>query len=302
MNMAVPAYVALLESGELDRRVQAGLSAMSACLLCPRRCQADRTDGARGYCHVGRWAKVGAAGPHPGEERCLVGVFGSGTIFFSGCNLRCIFCQNEDLGLENQGYPASPDDLAEIMLSLQRQGCHNLNLVTPSHVVPHILEALALAARQGLRLPLVYNSGGYDSLEALRLLAGVVDIYMPDFKFWQQSSAERYSHAPDYPEVARAALREMHRQVGDLVLDGAGLAQRGMLVRHLLLPESEAETTAILEWIARELSPDTAVNLMGQYHPNARHDLPPHLHRNVSRAQMDRAYADARRLGLHRFM
>ncbi|MBE7560823.1 radical SAM protein [bacterium] len=302
MTRETPAYLNLLENGDLNRRAQTAAAAMRECLLCPRRCRVDRTREARGYCHVGRLAGVGAAGPHPGEEHCLSGIFGSGTVFFSGCNLRCCFCQNFDLSLADRGYPTNPSDLAEIMLSLQRQGCHNLNLVTPSHVVPHVLSALVVAAERGLRLPIVYNSGGYDALEALQLLDGVVDIYMPDFKFWKPESGERYCHAPDYPEVARAAIREMHRQVGDLVIGPDGLATRGLLVRHLLMPEGEAETDAILRFLAEEISIHTAVNLMAQYHPNDRLFLYPELQRRVSRAEVERAFAAARRVGLSRFV
>jgi putative pyruvate formate lyase activating enzyme len=231
-----------------------------------------------------------------------VGVFGSGTIFFSGCNLRCVFCQNHDISLEDHGFPVSAEHLADSMLELQRQGCPNINLVTPSHVVPQILEALLLAAREGLCLPVVYNSSGYDSLKALYLLEGVVDIYMPDFKFWSETAAERYGRAPDYPRVARAALREMHRQVGGLKLDDSGLAMHGLLVRHLLLPGGDEETRAILRFVAEEISPDTAIHLMGQYHPNYRSALPSELRRTLPPGQLESARRYAGELGLTRVL
>jgi putative pyruvate formate lyase activating enzyme len=204
---------------------------------------------------------------HHGEEDCLRGWRGSGTIFFAQCPLRCVFCQNYDISHADAGTKHESPRLAAIMLSLQRGGCHNINLVTPTHFVAPILEALALAARAGLRLPLVYNCGGYESLETLGLLAGVVDIYMPDFKFWDAERAERYLNARDYPAVARSALREMHRQIGDLKLDEQGLARRGLLVRHLVMPGGVEEARAIATWISHELSPRTFVNLMAQYRP-----------------------------------
>ena len=296
--MSRPGYLDLLERGALAERVDEARAAMSSCLLCPRHCEVDRLHEFTGVCRVGREARVGSSGPHPGEESCLAGLFGSGTIFFSGCNLRCVFCKNDDFSLEDHGYPATPEHLADTMLSLQRQGCPNLNLVTPSHVVPQILEALLLAAESGLRLPVVYNSSGYDAQRALYLLDGVVDIYMPDFKFWNEPLSERYGHAPDYPSVARAALREMHRQVGDLVLDDLGLATRGLIVRHLLLPGCEEDTREILRFLAEEISPGTALNLMGHYHPNYRENLPHELRRAVPPAQVERAQELAREFGL----
>lgn len=218
-------------------------------------------------CRTGRLAVLGSYFAHHGEEPCLSGRFGSGTIFFGWCNLRCVFCQNFELSWRGEGSPVAADELAGIMLHLQQAGCHNINLVTPTHVVPQILEALMRAVEMGLRLPLVYNTGAYDSLEVLSLLDGVVDIYMPDFKFWDPAKAKRYLRAPDYPEVARQAIREMHRQVGSLVLGEDGVARRGVLLRHLIMPCDLAGTAAILRWVADELGRDAYVNLMAQYRP-----------------------------------
>ena len=233
-----PAYLNLLESGELARRAREAVDALADCVCCPRQCHADRRqqDSPESYCRTGRLALVSSAFPHHGEEDCLRGRAGSGTIFFAECNLRCVFCQNFDISWQGQGRPLTAEQLADQMLRLQDIGCHNINFVTPSHVVPQILEALVVAAEQGLRLPVVYNTGGYDRLETLRWLDGIVDIYMPDFKFWKPETAQELAQAADYPEVVRAAIKEMHRQVGDLILDERRLARRGLLVRHLVMP------------------------------------------------------------------
>ncbi len=262
-----PAYVKLAESGELAARAAEAVERLTACRLCPRACSAARLDDDYGTCLTGRLAVVGSAFPHLGEEDCLRGTRGSGTIFFAQCNLHCVFCQNADLSHSREGEELPPAALAAVMLELQRRGCHNINFVTPSHVVPQILEALALAVPAGLRLPLVYNTSGYDAVETLRLLDGVVDIYMPDFKLWAPETARRLCEAPDYPERARLALAEMHRQVGVLKLSLDGLARRGVLVRHLVMPGLLEESRAILTWLAQTLSPDTYVNVMAQYRP-----------------------------------
>jgi putative pyruvate formate lyase activating enzyme len=227
----------------------------------------NRLHGERGRCRVGRLAQITSAAPHYGEEDCLIGWRGSGTIFFAGCSLGCAFCQNWDTSHEVHGEPVTAEQLARMMLRLQEEECHNLNLVTPTHVVPQILEALALAVPKGFRLPIVYNSSGYELISTLSLLDGVVDIYMPDFKFWDASTAQRLTGARDYPEATRLAIQEMHRQVGDLDLGESGLAQRGLLLRHLVLPNGLAGTSPIMEWLANEISPDTYVNLMSQYRP-----------------------------------
>ncbi len=263
----VPAYVKTFATGRLAEKVSVAREWLRACRCCPRACAANRWADQTGVCRMGRWARVSSAFPHLGEEDCLRGGRGSGTLFFSSCNLRCVFCQNFDLSQGDAGQEVSPEQLAALMLELQAAGCHNLNLVTPSHVVPQILEALQLAVPGGLRLPLVYNSSGYDCVETIRLLEGVVDIYLPDFKFWDAERSAIFLTARDYPEVARAALQIMHEQVGVLRVDEAGLALRGVLVRHLVMPGMLDDTWEIMRWLATALSPDTYVNLMDQYHP-----------------------------------
>jgi putative pyruvate formate lyase activating enzyme len=253
-----------------------------------------------GFCRTGRAAKVASFTPHFGEESPLVGDCGSGTIFFSRCNLLCLFCQNFEISHEGAGEEVSDEQLAAMMMALQAHGCHNINFVTPSHVVPQILSALEIAVPQGLRIPIVFNSGGYDSPGTLKLLDGVVDIYMPDFKFWDPGVADRTCRAPDYPEVARAALREMHRQVGDLVLDERGLARRGLLVRHLVLPRGMADTRRVMRFIAQEISRDTYVNVMSQYRPCGRADEVDGLEHGVTAAEYHAAVLEALEEGLHR--
>lgn len=262
-----PAYLALYRRGELARRVEDAVQSLASCEVCPRDCRVDRLTGDVGVCKTGRRARVSSFFPHLGEEDCLRGWRGSGTIFFAGCNLRCVFCQNWEISQNGGGVAVSSVRLAQMMLELQAAGCHNINLVTPEHVVPPVLEGLLLAVEGGLRLPLVYNTSAYDSMTSLRLLNGIVDIYMPDFKFWDARLARRYVKAKDYPTVAQAAIREMHRQVGPLTLDERGLAKRGVLVRHLIMPGFLDETRAILRFLAEEISPDTYLNLMDQYSP-----------------------------------
>jgi putative pyruvate formate lyase activating enzyme len=302
-----PAYLVLAQRGELERRaIQAG-KVLGCCTCCPRKCAVNRHQDHEGVCRVGRYARVASHFPHLGEEDCLRGRHGSGTIFFCGCNLRCVFCQNYDISHQSPGEMVSSRRLAEMMLELQDAGCHNINWVTPSHIVPQALEALSLAVSQGLRLPLVYNTSGYDSLETLRWLDGLVDIYMPDFKFWEPAVAERFTRACDYPGVARAAIREMHRQVGDLVLDENGLARRGLLVRHLVMPHGLSGTGLFAEWLARDISPNTYVNVMAQYHPDGEvlrpksarlwHDIA----RPIRHGELRTALAEAQTAGLHRF-
>jgi len=286
-----PAYLQLHCAGELARRVEWAVASLKNCLVCPRDCGVDRLADKFAVCKTGRYAIVGSYFAHFGEEDCLRGWRGSGTIFFSGCNLRCVFCQNYDISWEIRGQAAPPERLAEMMLELQAQGCHNINFVTPEHVVPQILEALPHAIEGGLRLPLVYNTSAYDSMESLRLLDGVVDIYMPDFKWWDRELARVYSKAPNYPEVARRTIKEMYRQVGDLELDERGLARRGLLLRHLVMPGSIAGTREICEWIARELSPETYVNLMPQYYPAGK--VGPNLYAEINRGIETREYAEA---------
>jgi putative pyruvate formate lyase activating enzyme len=252
---------------DLHEPTRALLARLSDCDLCPRRCGVDRNAGELGDCQTGRRARISSAGPHFGEEAPLTGRRGSGTLFFSGCNLNCSYCQNCGISQLGEGHRAGARELASSMLAIQALGCHNLNLVTPTHVTPQILEALELAVEAGLSIPIVYNCGGYESVETLELLAGVVDIYMPDLKYMAREPAARYSAAPDYPEVAREAIREMHRQVGDLEIDGSGVARRGLLVRHLVLPGGLAGTRAAMRFLAEEISADTYVNVMSQYRP-----------------------------------
>ena len=296
-----PAYVRLLSGSELSARVTSAYRHLEDCDLCARYCRVNRRRTTKGaVCRTGERAVVHSFGPHHGEEAPLRGSKGSGTIFFSWCNLRCVFCQNWEISQKGIGREVEPDELAAMMLALQRDGCHNINLVTPSHVVAQILAAVAIAARQGLRLPLVYNTGGYDSLEALALLDRVVDIYMPDMKYGDSETAHRSSHVRNYWEVNRAAVKEMHRQVGGLVVSDEGLARRGLLVRHLVLPGDLANTDRVLAFIATEISRDTYLNLMSQYHPCYRAwDYPP-LDRPVTREEFDHALAAAAKHGLHR--
>jgi putative pyruvate formate lyase activating enzyme len=295
-----PGYLELLESGELVRRAREAVAALADCTACPRQCHADRLhgDGLRSCCRSGRWAVVNSVFPHHGEEGCLRGWAGSGTIFFSQCNLRCVFCQNFDISWEGQGQPNTAEQLADQMLRLQELGCHNINLVTPSHIVPQILEALALAAERGLRLPLVYNTGGYDRMETLRWLDGIVDIYMPDLKFWKAETARELAKAGDYPVVAQAAIKEMHRQVGDLVVDEHGLAQRGLLVRHLVMPGGLDETRQILRFLCQEVSPDTFVNVMSQYRPEGLAGRYPPIDRPLAPRESREALKIAQQEGL----
>jgi putative pyruvate formate lyase activating enzyme len=297
--MHTSAYIA---TGSTALRAKAALAneALRCCTLCPRSCRIDRTSGAAGYCRTGESAIVAGCNAHFGEEAPLVGSHGSGTIFFSHCNLRCNFCQNFDISHEGEGWEVNTRRLADMMLDLQRRGCHNINLVTPSHVVAQFLNALVIAAEEGLRLPVVYNSSAYDQVDTLRLLEGVIDIYMPDFKFWDSTVAEKTCQAPDYTEIAMAAVTEMHRQVGDLMVDDDGLARRGLLVRHLVLPEGLAGTRDVMRFIANRISPDTYVNIMPQYRPCGRAAEIPQLARAVTQQEFERALFEAGQEGITR--
>ena len=302
MNSFEPSYMELVRSGELQRRVEKAIASLADCTACPRDCHVDRLhdDARQAICRTGRHANVGSYFPHFGEEDCLRGWKGSGTIFFSYCNLRCVFCQNFDLSWEGLGRPANPDDLARMMLELQTRGCHNINFVTPEHVVPQMLEGLYLAIGRGLHLPVVYNTSAYDSMESLELLDGVVDIYMPDFKFWDPENAKWLAKAKDYPEVARRTVKEMYRQVGELQTDQNGLARRGLLVRHLVMPGGLAGTRQIMRFLARELSPNTYVNIMAQYRPEGRADRYEAINRCISGDEFEEALTIAREEGLWR--
>ncbi len=298
-----PAYLALYRSGELEARVQQAIASLEDCHVCPRDCGVDRLADKTAVCKSGRYARVSSHFPHFGEEDCLRGWNGSGTIFFSWCNLRCVFCQNFDVSQEGQGVVTPPERLAQMMLNLQANGCHNINFVTPEHVVPQVLEALLIAIERGLALPLVYNTSAYDSLDSLHFLDGVVDIYMPDFKFWNARLSLKYLKAKDYPEKARQALTEMQRQVGPLRLDKKGLAKRGVLVRHLVMPGHQAETKAIMNFLANDLSPDTYVNIMAQYYPAGKVSDQKYseINRHLTHEEQRQAYAAAREAGLWRF-
>ena len=297
-------YLNLYEQGELQERIRRAREFLAPCRLCPRRCGVNRLqNGKLGICRSGEKAMVASFGPHFGEESPLVGKSGSGTIFFSHCNLLCLFCQNYEISHcpdQEEGVEVGPEQLARIMVELQEQGCHNINLVTPSHVLPQILEALPFAIGKGLHLPLVYNSSGYDRVESLQLLENIVDIYMPDFKFWNPEHARQYAHAHDYPEVARLALKEMHRQVGDLVMDRNGLARRGVLIRHLIMPGCLDETEEIIKFIAREISLNSYVNIMDQYRPCGKAHEVESLNRTVTNEEYLRAMQMAKQAGLKR--
>lgn len=294
-----PAYLALHESGELAERAAAARELLHECTVCPRECRVDRSREPNGFCGGGERALVCSAAPHFGEERPLVGRGGSGTIFFGGCNLGCVFCQNYDISHGRRGQEVSSSELANYMVGLQHQGCHNINFVTPTHFVPQILAALGPAIDDGLSVPLVYNCGGYESVTTLRLLDGVIDIYMPDAKYADGEVAKRLSGAEDYPSVMRAALTEMHRQVGDLQIGEDGLARRGLLVRHLVLPNDLAGTAEIMQFLA-SLSEDTYVNVMAQYRPCYRASEYPELSRRITREEYRRAVQAAYDAGLHR--
>ncbi|MBP7410919.1 radical SAM protein [Methanoculleus sp. 10] len=262
-----PGYLHLSGSGELEERARRAHEVLRDCVVCPQECRVNRIEGELGFCRTGLLPMVSSYSPHFGEESPLVGRNGSGTIFFAGCNMRCEFCQNFSISQCGIGTAVSCEDLAGIMLRLQERRCHNINFVSPSHVVPQILRAVAIAADRGLSLPLVYNSGGYDSVETLRLLDGVIDIYMPDAKYGRDDVAWELSHAPGYTARMQAALAEMHRQVGDLVVDADGIAVRGMIIRHLVLPGNLANSEIVMKFIAEEISRDSYVNIMAQYHP-----------------------------------
>lgn len=298
-----PAYLRTSRAGLMPAKVEQARAMLRDCRVCPRDCRVDRWTGRLGVCASGRYAAVASAFPHFGEEDCLRGRRGSGTIFFAHCNLKCVFCQNSDISRQALGArQLAPEQLAALMLRLQEQGCHNINLVTPEHVVPQAVEAIAVAVEMGLRLPIVYNTSAYDSLESLCMLDGLVDIYMPDFKYWDPEKARRYLRAADYPEAARRAIREMHRQVGALHFDEDGLAVRGVLLRHLVMPGALEETRRILEWVASALGPDTYVNIMEQYYPaglvsDTRY---PELNRRITPDERRQAVEYARALGLWR--
>ena len=300
MGNRQPIYLESAKNGVIRKNAEVARAILTECTLCPRQCRVDRLSGDVGFCSTGQRAWVSSYNPHFGEESPLVGTGGSGTIFFTHCNLKCNFCQNYDISHQGQGEPVSDRQLARLMLALQEIGCHNINFVTPSHVVPQILAALEIAVDKGLTIPLVYNTGAYDRVETLRLLEGVFDIYMPDFKFWDPKVADLTCSAPDYPEAARAAIIEMHRQVGDLVIDEDGIAQRGLLIRHLVMPGGLAGTRDVMRFISRKISRNTYVNIMPQYRPCGRASEVRELARPLSPTDFEAALKAAEREGITR--
>ena len=300
MNEFIPAYLNTLNTGDLAERVAEAYEHLSICDVCAWECPVDRRAGQIGVCRTGERARVSSYGPHMGEEDPLRGWRGSGTIFFTRCNLRCQYCQNHDISQTDRGDEVEPEQIATMMLELQSLGCHNINFVSPSHVVPQILAAVLIAAKAGLKVPLVYNTGGYDSKVMLKLLDGVIDVYMPDMKYSDPDTARRYSKIRNYPQINRAAVKEMHRQVGDLVIDDKGVAQRGLLVRHLVLPDKIAGTEETVRFLAEEVSPHTYLNLMDQYHPAYKSHLYPELHRRLTDEEFRAAMNAARFAGLNR--
>jgi putative pyruvate formate lyase activating enzyme len=298
LDTFIPAY-RLLPSGALSEKIGEAEEILKECTLCPRECRVDRTSDERGFCKTGNKPFISSWGPHFGEESPLVGRFGSGTIFFGNCNLGCLYCQNYSISHLEDGAETSFERLADIMLSLQKEGCHNINFVTPTHQMPMILRSIQIASGKGLNIPVVYNCGGYESLHAIQLLEGIVDIYMPDFKYIDPEMAKKYSCAEDYPKAARTAMKEMHRQAGDLIID-TGIALRGLLVRHLVLPEGIAGTAGVVEFIAQEISKDTYINIMDQYHPCYKAFDNPPLNRRITNEEYKEALRITREAGLKR--
>ncbi|MGD1151537.1 MAG: radical SAM protein [Syntrophales bacterium] len=298
--MREPSYLKLYRGGKLKDRIDRAVELMRDCSLCPRECHVDRLSGELGFCRTGKKAKVASLHAHFGEESPLVGTGGSGTIFFRSCNLLCYFCQNYDISHDAEGGEVEPKDLADMMLSLQRRGCHNINFVTPSHVVPQILQGLFIAIERDLKVPLVYNTGGYDKVETLKILDGIFDIYMPDFKFWEARWSEKFCKAPDYRKIAAAAIKEMHRQVGDLLIDESGIAEKGLLVRHLVMPNDVSNTGEVMTFLADKISEDTYVNVMDQYHPCGQATLDPVINRRLTRTEYAEAVRRTREAGLYR--
>jgi putative pyruvate formate lyase activating enzyme len=296
----IPSYTNLHNTGELHKRISVLTDMLKECRLCPRHCKVNRLEGELGFCRAGDTIMISSAFAHFGEEAPLVGSMGSGTIFLTHCNLRCIFCQNHDISHRGEGETVTAQQMAAYMVALQQRGCHNINFVTPTHYVPQIIAALPYAIDRDLRVPLVYNCGGYESLEVIKLLDGIIDIYMPDVKWSDRSVAEKYAQAPDYPAVVKAVLKEMHRQVGDLHISKEGVAERGLLIRHLVMPGDVAGTREIVHYIARDISPHSYVNIMSQYRPEHRARDFPELNRRITNGEYREALASARIEGLYR--
>jgi putative pyruvate formate lyase activating enzyme len=292
-----PGYLALFKSGELAQRVKRVNKILEKCTLCPRQCKVNRLGNELGFCKSGKDIVISSFGPHHGEEPPISGFAGSGTIFFTGCNLRCLFCQNYQISQEYEGYPISAEKLAQTMLYLQEKGCHNINLVSPTHFIPQILEALLYAVEKGLTLPIIYNTNGYDTIETLKLLDGIIDIYMPDIKYSDDREAKEYSQVSDYVQYNRFALKEMYRQVGNLIIK-EGITLRGLLIRHLILPADGAGSFDTLDFIAEEISKEAYISLMSQYHPSYKAYKHPALCRRLKKREYDEVVEYARKLGL----
>lgn len=296
--MNQPTYLKLLTSGELEKRVRVLKAMLADCVICPHQCKVNRLEGEKGYCRTLDKVIISGASPHFGEEDELVGKHGSGTIFFSHCNLKCVFCQNYEISYCGQGEEVDSGQLAEIMLSLQKKGCHNINFVSPSHVVSQIVEAIFIAAKKGLNIPIVYNSGGYDLTDTLKLLDGIIDIYMPDIKFSNDETAQKYLGVKEYSKIAKTAVQEMHRQVGDLKTDERNIAYKGLLIRHLVLPQNLAGTKEIMQFIAEKVSVETYINIMAQYYPAHQAYKLKELSRRISIDEYKNAVNSAKLAGL----
>lgn len=299
-SMSAPVYLETYASGELDERIEKLMAILNECNLCPRACGINRNRGETGYCNSDNHLVVSSVQPHYGEEDVLVGTYGSGTIFLTNCNLGCLYCQNYDISHLGHGQKITEEELALSMINLQKRGCHNINFVTPTHYTLQIVKALKIAIENGLHIPLVYNCGGYESRSTIALLDGIVDIYMPDMKYSDAEPAERYSNAPDYFEVCKEAVKEMHRQVGDLIVDNRGIAVRGLLIRHLVLPDGLAGSAKVFEFIATELSKESYVNIMVQYRPMYKAYEYKELNRGVTMSEYKEALDSAKAWGLHR--
>lgn len=294
-----PSYLKLLESNELDKKIKELYSILECCELCPRKCHVNRLKGERGFCKSGKELMISSFGPHFGEEPELVGTHGSGTIFLTNCNLLCVYCQNYEISHLGEGREVSLEEAAEMMLTLQKIGCHNINLVTPTHFTPQLVKAIKIAAEKGLKLPIVWNCSGYENVEVIKILDGIVDIYMPDIKYSNSESARKYSRAKDYFERCKEAVKEMHRQVGDLKIDERGIAYRGLIIRHLVLPNDLAGSEKVLEFVA-SLSKDSYVNIMDQYTPCWKAFEFKELSRPITASEYLKVIKIAKKLGLHR--
>lgn len=300
MTKLSPSYLDRISLSELKNRAENLLELMRECRLCPRQCKAKRLEGKYGVCRTTYRIIISSASPHFGEEPPLVGKFGSGTIFFTSCNLKCLFCQNFEISHLKKGAEITTEQLANLMLRLQDYKCHNINLVTPTHFVPQIIDTLIIAIKKGLRIPIVYNCGGYESVETVKLLENIIDIYMPDIKYGNNLTAKQYSGVKDYWDIVRPALREMHKQVGNLEINEEGIATRGLLIRHLVLPNRLADTENVMRFIANDISKDSYVNIMDQYHPAFRAWKMPELNRTITETEYNVAISYAREVGLYR--